>query len=449
MPFNFSVNKRVGFHMRLDFKYFDPRIVLDFEPESPEMGAEYPVSEFMFGAQQQIDLSEALLYAENEIIPEFLRHKSNNYADLTPDRIVFWIRNLHKFVGKTLSSQNALLVPGEYPPKTILRWEKTLDMRDELAEEIARNANVTPVFKKYGLKEIAKPFMNILNRVYEDRTIEEVEEKRFYYKNLNERIAKKIEQFNPKEKVMLERSRTFDKKLHKLIDAKHQGKLSESDLKIINQVIKICLPPEKIPQALHNFAVQLIEKLKTNQGSLESLAQLMTFSYAEQTEIHPFFNGNGRDALIFMNILAIVHKFSSILLRKRTDKYNPKSRYSIAINHININRNILQSHIQSCILEALKEKKLPTSLADWQYHEVVKKNIAFCEQLLKLKALGKTDADLQGIFEARKVSLQMAPSAKEYTPAFKTSHSKTEPESSTADFDQAKMETKLSGISLS
>jgi cell filamentation protein len=78
------------------------------------------------------------------------------------------------------------------------------------------------------------------------------------------------------------------------------------------------VPPD--PAALPNLMYQFADQVKFNMGQIQSkedLVNAMAYAHHQMVFIHPFNNGNGRTARLFMNFIAMASGYKPVQLYHR------------------------------------------------------------------------------------------------------------------------------------
>src|SRR5690606_33610784 len=84
----------------------------------------------------------------------------------------------------------------------------------------------------------------------------------------------------------------------------HEGLLSVEEKQTFDNLAKVCYRPEEMSARMNKFAALLAKKWQQCDGTnLREVAKLCHFAFYQSTEIHPFFNGNGRTATCLINII--------------------------------------------------------------------------------------------------------------------------------------------------
>lgn len=306
-------------------KKFNPAIINEFVPESPvERGVLGTIFGFMIEKLQVRDLREALLFAEKEITPHFSKE---NIENITSSQLVDWIKALHKRVAFTLAFEQDI-ASGKYTTQTCLRWKKGADFLFNLQQS---QGGFEAVFKKYGYEpKLAKQFNKIIQR----------------YKKREDIKIPDAELYLDDEQTIKAPLSELDIAMLKVWQAKHQNLLTPDERAVLDQLVIICMDPKRLPEVMDNFAKELLAKMKQSKGDLDDVAAIAAFAYNGLTEIHPFFNCNGRTATILMNLVLMAYGFPSITFRTKAEKDNPKSEYNLLFQNVTIDPLLLKNYIK-------------------------------------------------------------------------------------------------------
>jgi len=357
--------------------HFDPDIINEFLPENAINITEEDqdtMPAFMHRVSQVTDLKAALAFADKEIVPHFHR---DNLANISHLQLIAWIKALHALAGKTVFSE--LLSPaGEYAKTTVFRWHKSTRFFFDLATALIRKKDLRPLFKEYygnsaESRKLAQDFPEILAK----------------YKN-NPKVIVPEYELDKNDKHSEIRMMFL-----KLAYAQHLGLLTPKELGIVSKVCKICMPPEKVPQAMEDFATKLLKKLQLCDGSLDQVAEVAAWAFREFTDIHPFPNCNGRIATIFVNLILLAFGYPSIVLRTSLDKFDPNSEYNRVIQYIDTKPELLMAYIKQKVVAQLKKKPAPQSEGSWDAMIVLMQSL---QSLMLANKNSDTPVDVQQVY---------------------------------------------------
>lgn len=317
-------------------QYFDPRLVVEFIPESlinqPADLQHYLV--VIYSLLQLGDLYRALDYAEKEILPNL---KKENLSKLTPEKLLDWIKSLHSYTSATLALDTQNAKPGEYVTLPIGRWAKGVLFKDELIAALKKPTGLNELLTKYDLQHLVIPLTKLFKRLKKDDSIAVP----------NTEIQEVMGQLDPE---------TFRAWLmvQKMAYFTYQNLFSTKEINVISQIVKIGMPPDKISDAMNRFVHELHKALIKCSGKQEEVIKLVSFAFKELTEIHPFFNANGRTATILLNLILGAFNFPSIVFRTQEEAEDPHSTYNRAINLIAKDIGFLEKHIEIKLNTAMK-----------------------------------------------------------------------------------------------
>lgn len=309
-------------------KVFNPLIIASQSPEASQLG--YPDNSFTYllvSAGQYQDTLNAYLYAEKEILPYLTEH---GVHALTPELILQWLNEIHRRIANTIGYEQSLVdkateterdLTGCYIESQVLRWEHSFNVNHIIIGYFAEHKHpdkhqLADMLVTQGIERgLAIKFSEILIAVSES-DIEVPESQR---------------RFLPKEASFAYRGVVI---LNQLATKWHQDKFSQAEIEVIQAVVKICLPPEQFSARMTKFASELIEKWQRCSQKRAGVIDLAAFAFQQLTSIHAYFNGNGRTALCFMNILLKSLGQPDILLRNDRDRLEQSSAYNLAIKKI-------------------------------------------------------------------------------------------------------------------
>jgi hypothetical protein len=138
-----------------------------------------------------------------------------------------------------------------------------------------------------------------------------------------------------------------------LITAYHEGKLSAQKKSAVEKIVRVCCRPSECANKMRTFAVEIAKAWNaSDQQNLEAIAELCSKTFYGETNIHPYFNCNGRTATCLVNIICRSLNHASILMRKPGEKEDPSSNYSQVIKMIDSEPERLRMHFFKIIQEA-------------------------------------------------------------------------------------------------
>lgn len=353
---------------------FNPALIYEFDPESLPGTDEAPdqfSARLIPEANQRLDLYNAYLFAQNDILPVL---KQEGFDKNT---LLDWIKKIHAFMGKTLFLEMySTIKPGEYTPQPVFRWHHGSELNFEfLAYFSQKHVAKTPkklaviLEKKYGLPEVDSiAFVDLLNKIKHMQFVHRpslIEARRL----LGSEYAQGAHVFM------------------NLCSAYNLKQLTEEDVRTVNQVLEVCIFPEDIPQAMMQFAEEaVLGYQQCDWKNSHDVARFLAKTFYEFTRIHPFSNGNGRTATCLMNCFVRSKGYSSFLLRHYNDKQDTSSEYSFAIKMINQSRE----PFEALLLKRMKDAKTQV------YDNPVQKHLALFRILAseKIKSLKTKDSTL-------------------------------------------------------
>lgn len=352
---------------------FNPALIYCLDPEASYLYTDPQTVEYLFnGVGQYNDMYQAYLYAQESILSTI---EKIGLANITGDHLVEWLNQIHLRIAKTLGN-NFNAPAGEFSKQQVFRWQPDNTVQvvlqcylsgkfDTLAHiKELTNANffdisvirqALEIFNKSKTKskemmatsfalamlqtlqidqDIAIGLVKLLDRIHTDETIQVAEDQKPFISSVSQKDSAAIST------------------LLKLAMLYQTNKLTPEEKSVVDKVVKICISPTQYPQEIKKFAQDLVKSWQIcNKDNLDDVAALATKAFYEITEIHPYFNGNGRLATCAMNIILRSLGKPSILMRHPMERNDPKSSYSQAIKSINSNSDLLFQHIKNRIKE--------------------------------------------------------------------------------------------------
>lgn len=123
--------------------------------------------------------------------------------------------------------------------------------------------------------------------------------------------------------------------LNKLSSAYNLGQLSTTEKNIVDKIVKVCMLPPHIPEAMNQWANETITQYHNcDPVNLDQVCDFLTNTFYKLTEIHPFGNANNRTATCLMNIFLRSLGYPSILLSYPGGRDNKNSQYQKAFAEI-------------------------------------------------------------------------------------------------------------------
>jgi len=114
--------------------------------------------------------------------------------------------------------------------------------------------------------------------------------------------------------------------LFKLQNAYQSNKLNEDDRKKIEKFIKMCPEKKTVPTLMQQFIRRLVSEWRQcSPTDIEAIVDLVFLAYQQITHIHPFANGNGRLATIFMALITESFGQPAILIKTGQEGYERNS----------------------------------------------------------------------------------------------------------------------------
>ena len=330
---------------------FNPAIIYAFEAEAPHnANHDSSIESVVYPTvSQHKDLLDGYLYAQNEILPFFTvsgKTLATTLESVTEQQFLGWVDKLHGYLGKSLLALYQEEA-GKYTKRSVMRWHDGCELVDHLTFYLAKQhpqckteaALIDLLVSEYKTGRVAiTQFIKVLHKIAGDKRIS---------------IHPSQIPYLPRGHVAYEGMVT----MNKLQSAYWSPEcLTPDEKKIIEKIVKICMFPTEVPEAMHRYAVRTLQQLKNcNPKNCDEVSAFLAESFYALTDIHPYANANGRVATCFMNVLLRVFGFPSIILRKPGEKTENDSEYSLAIAQIDSSREPLKALIKKRVLEAMKQ----------------------------------------------------------------------------------------------
>lgn len=224
-------------------------------------------------------------------IGEHIRKDREKY--LTEQRVSSWVFALHRVIAKHAYDDFVGPGPGEYTNQ-----EANLNRHsEELTRALLQDAvnDNSPSFQHMKLME------------QDGVAIEDYVSARLVLKRINYTYS-------------------GDNILFKVQSAYHSNELSDSDREKIEKFIKICPAKKTVPDLMQRFIRRLVaEWRQCSPTNIEAIVDLVFLAYQQITYIHPFANGNGRLATVFVALITESFGQPAILIKTGMEGYEKNS----------------------------------------------------------------------------------------------------------------------------
>lgn len=324
---------------------FNSALIYGFEPEAsikvnnPDYDVnQHPVEHLTHGTNQHEDMFNAYYYAQETILKSIREY---GIESITAPNILNWLKEIHAKISLALSEDNDNTnLSGNYTAQQIMRWHHSTTMGFGIQlyfVGMSSKEQLITTADECGLDiNVAENFLKILENIYKRKDIAIPDyEKPYITPYINSAIYPAFVA------------------AAKLCNAYKEKMLSDSEKAIVDKVVKICCAPPQIAEKMNVFAINLETAWKLcDKHDVTQVAELCRMAFFEFTEIHPFFNANGRTATCLVNIILRSLGHESILMRNPGDKSDESSSYSLAIEHIDSKPELLRAHFISRINEA-------------------------------------------------------------------------------------------------
>lgn len=322
---------------------FSPAIIYELEYESTRLGSMNLVDTTIPEYLQHLDLLNAYLVAQEQILP---RIRDQGILNIEPEQWLDWIKAIHLPISRQLalrqnfkggefrSEMVSIFYQGTKVPSYIAGF---FEVCDSLTLEQQRDYIHRMAFELGCPLNLLQDFIDLLLRI---------ETHAFMPLNAEDSAYLTKKDFKRTERLLLQLSFLV-----------LERQLTSEEQNLVASMVKICPRPVQIQNLIVDFSISLNSKLKNlDLSDLDAVSALMAEVFWELTSIHPFSNANGRLALCFINTLLRAMNHPAILLyRSRMDdreKENDESQYSRAISVIENNRSPLHALIAARIEEA-------------------------------------------------------------------------------------------------
>lgn len=319
---------------------FNHALVYGFDPESSmeRLGGSTDWRHKLLPESPQYgDLFRAYLYAQSTILPYI---KNHGLAAVTVELLLDWIKTIHTKIAKSVLQMQGEQA-GIYAQEEHVRVHCSFLFHQDLMVLLSsmpfrlQNKTIiqevtTQLLQKHAIEsKDCIELINLFHKValYPDSIL----------------FPSQVAALEKDPRIRTEVNYAFKK----LAAAFNKNKLSETEKALVNKIYKICMPIELIDGEMQDFAKQTLAQWQAcDAGELEQVATLITETFSQFTDIHPFLNGNGRTATCFINIMLRSMMHPDILLREPGEKGRENSSYNHAIAMINTNIEPLKNHLK-------------------------------------------------------------------------------------------------------
>ena len=264
---------------------------------------------------QYKDMATAYDYAQ-QVLAEI--RDSKGIANITPAQVLEWINQIHSRIAATMAADSCAagtrVVAGEYVKDQVIRWRCGYQLQSVLISYLRNQCSqdtMRKAIRENGIDAaMQKGLLKLLPKLRSDWT---GQFKRY-----------------------------------------HAGQLTIQERQALEHIMKICMPPERVPQVMQAFAVQFVDAWQgCDPNDEDQVCRLAYLAFREITEIHPYFNCNGRTATCWMNIVLRTMNKPSILLRLPGERDNAFSAYCQAITGINTQPELFIDLVKQRIRDAV------------------------------------------------------------------------------------------------
>ena len=290
---------------------------------------------------QYEDMAMAYDYAQQVLA----RIRRRGVANVTPTQVLEWINQIHGRVAATMAADYRAagfpMVAGQYSRDIQqIRWRCSTEVQTVLKLYLAKQSPYDAtliVMQAHGVNGV---MANVLLKLLDE------------LRSATINLLPTDLHDTPHTQNLIQRF--VEDRLVALSMRYHADQLTMKQRQAVDHVVKICLPPEKMPQAMQEFAEQFVAAWqRCDPNDEDQICRLAYNAFKGVTEIHPYFNCNGRTATCWMNVILRAMNKPSILLRLPGERDNASSAYSQAIAGINTQPELFIRHVQSRIRDAL------------------------------------------------------------------------------------------------
>ena len=346
-----------------EIKEFNPGLIYGFEPEASIQGLDLGSIEHLFHVVSQFqDMYNAYLYAQNQILSVI---RKEGIAAVSNEQLLIWINQIHKYIADTLA-QDHKVSAGEFTKTQILRWHPN-DTMIPLIQCLFVGIQPSGLDIKAELKAMkvdpstVEKFIELMRKVSQDQTIQ--------------LTTQQIQDLPPSTNPL---GRRIQQALYKLANSFHMDKFKNQELEVINKIVTICPVPSSLPELMQTFSKELLTKWqKCDPKDIDQVAELAFFAFFQLTEIHPYFNCNGRTATCLLNIILRSLNYPSILICLPSERNNEKSQYRQAIDNIKTQPQLLTNLIKTKLTA-------DSAYEDQGLAQTICKRIEFRQKLIQL-----------------------------------------------------------------
>lgn len=296
---------------------FNSSLVTCFDPEGMPGYTEDDADKLDYcntSANQHEDMLAAYLYAQQAILPSI---RKNGIEAITTSDLIGWLNGIHARIAAELGVIHGAKA-GEFATKDVIRWQYNTTTGNILSSFCCDLINTTHALALLIAEGVERPLAT---------SILKIATKKRHEARSNKAIMAHRDPKNPKW--------MGDITLTLIYDALNKNLFSKEETDDINQFVKFCIPHEKMPAAMQAFAEKLLARWKcTRVENMDELCNLLYFAFYELTEIHPYFNGNGRTATCLVNIILRSFDQPSILIREPHERDDKSSLYSRTIQSL-------------------------------------------------------------------------------------------------------------------
>lgn len=343
MPIDYSTESKFN---PLSLKQFNPALVYEFEAEAsirPERQDRLSLGYFLQGLDQTQDVFEAYHYAETMILPEI---KKMGVDNITPAQLIIWNKAIHARIARTMAD-DYITQAGEYVQQATIRYRFGFEFRDEflpaLMPDLSMPDEQIQLFvTKYQIPEVnLRGLIDVYRLVFGMRDIPIPESERINLSTQAPDIVK---------------AQTL------IMNAYRNRLLSDEQMKLVKYFYKIRTPADELDNKMTEHYADLLRRWReTDKDDLTAIAKLGAYAFYQGTEIHPYFNCNGRTSTVMMNLIFASFDKRTILMRRVGERDDPHSLYSRAIKVVEDDPTLLEQHIIDRVCEVDQLEAYPTS----------------------------------------------------------------------------------------
>ncbi len=322
---------------------FNPAIIYMLRPEISSRPGSKPdprdPNYLMVTAGQYLDLFEAYMYAQENILPVIA---TKGIAAITAKDLLVWLKQIHIRAAHTLAHDvDQPQFAGNYTNEESFLSEPFVPLI--LRDLFSINA---PIDLKH-LQAVMKHHQNMFETEDDINNIIELFNSGAVQEILN--LLKELLAKNGDEPIEANQI-TFLVAMVDLGKIYSQNGFSAAQKDLIHKFFMIGVAPDKIAEHMKILAEEILTAWKNcDANKPEEVVQLLSDEFISLLKCHPYFNANGRIATVLMNITLRSLNLPSIVLRTEDSNHPLNVAYTKATKNISTQPELLTAHIKKCM----------------------------------------------------------------------------------------------------